>query len=106
MGEFDPDKTMPGIPVASPEDAETREFHEDVLRMIERLNRETIDIWGTDGFLRTGLKVKTIDRVREKGSDVWHVTVFNPEYPDSALDTMRLTLSEFQERRMERVIEQ
>ena len=35
-----------------PEDAETREFHEDIMRMVERLNQEEIDIMGADGFIR------------------------------------------------------
>ena len=89
----------------SPEDMETREFHEDIMRMVDRLNRESINIMGADGFARIGMKVKSLDRVPEDGSVRWYITLFNPEHPDSEQDTIRMTLGDFQKQRYVEVVE-
>lgn len=108
MEMFDPEKTNPDIrpPVEHDRGAETREFHEDILRMVDRLNRETIDVMPPDGFVRTDMKVRTIERARQGSAEEWYITLFDPANPDSEQDTLRMTLGDFMKSRVERVVEQ
>lgn len=80
---------------------ETEEFHPDILQFSDLLSREEYTLVGRDGFVRTNLKVSRLDKV----GDTWMVTLFNPRNPESALDTLTLTLGEFEKQRQRTVIE-
>jgi hypothetical protein len=96
----DPDKTIPGM--AIPEfGTETREYHPDIMELVEVLNRETYDLYAPDGYVRTGLKVKTLER----NGDIWMITLFNPQQPFSANDTVTMSLGQFEKERGRPVIE-